>query len=200
MLASALAWLGANAFLICCHIVCFVVGQLWCLPNIVVGAAAVVVVIVVFCCCCCCSCCWRCEWDVVFLLWVACCYRCVEKPNKNTDTDREQTKFECSIVSRSMHCYPAPRLFVCAKEKQVWSWSSTPPCSRRSLTRPRPLSLLWHDPPSCRYHDGFLGQRIGRVASLAFHQHKMYLAAGFTDNFVSIYTDRHKSKNDRSDK
>lgn len=51
-----------------------------------------------------------------------------------------------------------------------------------------------------RYHDGFLGQRIGRVASLAFHQHKMYLAAGFTDNFVSIYTDRHKSKTGRHDK
>jgi len=39
-----------------------------------------------------------------------------------------------------------------------------------------------------RYHDGFLGQRIGPVSCLAFHPYKMYLAAGATDSIVSIYT------------
>ena len=59
-----------------------------------------------------------------------------------------------------------------------------------------------------RYHDGFLGQvsihaggrnvvfilyfwsyfqRIGPVSCLAFHPHKMFLAAGATDSIVSIY-------------
>jgi len=38
-----------------------------------------------------------------------------------------------------------------------------------------------------RYHDGFLGQRIGPISCLAFHPVKMLLAAGATDNIVSIY-------------
>eukprot|EP01038_Epipyxis_sp_PR26KG_P006077 gene6077-8370_t len=38
-----------------------------------------------------------------------------------------------------------------------------------------------------KYHDGFLGQRIGPVSSVAFHPYKMLLAAGATDSIVSIY-------------
>ena len=38
-----------------------------------------------------------------------------------------------------------------------------------------------------KYHDGFLGQRIGPVSSLAFHPYKMLLAASCTDSMVSIY-------------
>ncbi len=39
-----------------------------------------------------------------------------------------------------------------------------------------------------KYHDGFLGQRIGPVSCLAFHPHRMMLAASFTDSIVSIYS------------
>jgi len=39
-----------------------------------------------------------------------------------------------------------------------------------------------------RYHDGILGQRIGPVATLAFHPCKLVLAAGTTDSLTSIYT------------
>lgn len=39
-----------------------------------------------------------------------------------------------------------------------------------------------------RYHDGILGQRIGPVATLAFHPCKLLLAAGATDSIISIYT------------
>lgn len=39
-----------------------------------------------------------------------------------------------------------------------------------------------------RYHDGFLGQRIGQVSCMAFHPLRMLLAAGATDNIVSIYS------------
>lgn len=38
-----------------------------------------------------------------------------------------------------------------------------------------------------RYHIGFLGQRIGPVSSLAFHPHKLLLAAGAMDSFISIF-------------
>jgi regulatory associated protein of mTOR len=38
-----------------------------------------------------------------------------------------------------------------------------------------------------KYHDGFLGQRIGPVSCLAFHPTKVLLAAGATDSIVSIY-------------
>jgi regulator-associated protein of mTOR len=40
---------------------------------------------------------------------------------------------------------------------------------------------------SIRYHDDFLGQRIGPISCLAFHPLKMLLAAGATDSIVSIY-------------
>jgi regulator-associated protein of mTOR len=38
-----------------------------------------------------------------------------------------------------------------------------------------------------RYHDGFLGQRIGPVSSLAFHSSHNLLGSGFQDSLVSIY-------------
>ena len=41
-----------------------------------------------------------------------------------------------------------------------------------------------------RYHEVFRGtaQRIGPVSCLAFHPNKLLLAAGFTDEFLSIYS------------
>jgi len=39
-----------------------------------------------------------------------------------------------------------------------------------------------------RYHDGILGQRIGPVATLAFHPCKLLLAAGAADSLISIYS------------
>ncbi|KAF1324552.1 Regulatory-associated protein of mtor, partial [Globisporangium splendens] len=38
-----------------------------------------------------------------------------------------------------------------------------------------------------RYHEGFLGERIGPVSCLAFHPHRLFLAAGATDSVVAIY-------------
>ena len=38
-----------------------------------------------------------------------------------------------------------------------------------------------------RYHDGFLGQRIGPLSCLAFHPYRPYLAAGARDSIVSVY-------------
>jgi regulator-associated protein of mTOR len=38
-----------------------------------------------------------------------------------------------------------------------------------------------------RYHDGFLGQRIGPISCIAFHPYKLILAAGATDSIASIY-------------
>jgi len=50
-----------------------------------------------------------------------------------------------------------------------------------------------------RYHDGFLGQRIGPVSSLCFHPFKIMLAAGATDSIVSIYAGEiHKPKISKS--
>lgn len=41
---------------------------------------------------------------------------------------------------------------------------------------------------SIKYHDGFLGQRIGPVRCLALHPLKLVLAAGATDSIISIYS------------
>jgi regulator-associated protein of mTOR len=38
-----------------------------------------------------------------------------------------------------------------------------------------------------RYHDGFLGQRIGAVTCLNFHPTEVFLAAGGADSIISIY-------------
>jgi len=38
-----------------------------------------------------------------------------------------------------------------------------------------------------RYHDGFLGLRIGPVSALNFHPYHTLLGAGATDSLVSIY-------------
>eukprot|EP01083_Nonionella_stella_P076133 207304_1 len=39
-----------------------------------------------------------------------------------------------------------------------------------------------------RYHDGFLGHRIGGVSSLAFHRNKLLLAVGTLNAEVSVYS------------
>ncbi|KAG1674177.1 Regulatory-associated protein of mTOR [Nymphon striatum] len=39
-----------------------------------------------------------------------------------------------------------------------------------------------------KYHDGFMGQRIGPVSCLDFHEHKIGLIAGSTDSFISLYS------------
>ncbi|XP_022248946.1 regulatory-associated protein of mTOR-like [Limulus polyphemus] len=39
-----------------------------------------------------------------------------------------------------------------------------------------------------KYHDGFMGQRIGPISCLAFHPYRANLAAGSTDSYISIYT------------
>eukprot|EP01119_Soliformovum_irregulare_P024456 TRINITY_DN876_c0_g1_i1.p1 TRINITY_DN876_c0_g1~~TRINITY_DN876_c0_g1_i1.p1 ORF type:complete len:1236 (+),score=415.18 TRINITY_DN876_c0_g1_i1:59-3766(+) len=39
-----------------------------------------------------------------------------------------------------------------------------------------------------RYHDGFLGQRVGPITSVAFHPYRLLMAAGAIDCLVSVYT------------
>jgi len=41
-----------------------------------------------------------------------------------------------------------------------------------------------------RYHDNHPAQRIGPVSCLSFHPHMPYLAAGFSDDVVSVYAPR----------
>ncbi|XP_035218462.1 regulatory-associated protein of mTOR-like isoform X2 [Stegodyphus dumicola] len=39
-----------------------------------------------------------------------------------------------------------------------------------------------------KYHDGFMGHRIGPISCLAFHPYKASLAAGSTDSLISVYS------------
>ncbi|GLG94261.1 Regulatory-associated protein of mTOR [Gryllus bimaculatus] len=39
-----------------------------------------------------------------------------------------------------------------------------------------------------KYHEGFMGPRIGPVRCLAFHPHRVCLAAGSIDNSISVYS------------
>jgi WD40 repeat protein len=38
-----------------------------------------------------------------------------------------------------------------------------------------------------RYHEGFAGQRIGPVSSLAWHPHRLLMAVGATDSLIGLY-------------
>jgi regulator-associated protein of mTOR len=38
-----------------------------------------------------------------------------------------------------------------------------------------------------RFHNSYLGQRIGPVSALNFHLYSILLAAGATDSIVSVY-------------
>ena len=40
---------------------------------------------------------------------------------------------------------------------------------------------------SIRYHDGFLGQRLGNINKLAWHPSRMILGTVTSDSFISIY-------------
>ncbi|XP_052263117.1 regulatory-associated protein of mTOR-like isoform X2 [Dreissena polymorpha] len=39
-----------------------------------------------------------------------------------------------------------------------------------------------------KYHDGFIGQRLGAITSLSFHPYKVKLAAGTSDSYISVYS------------
>lgn len=41
-----------------------------------------------------------------------------------------------------------------------------------------------------KYHDGFLGQRIGPIACLAFHPRRLCVSIGSTDGLLSLYAAR----------
>ncbi|XP_065898474.1 regulatory-associated protein of mTOR-like [Dysidea avara] len=41
---------------------------------------------------------------------------------------------------------------------------------------------------SIRYHDGFMGQKIGPTRCLAFHPYKAWLAAGGSDGLIAVYS------------
>lgn len=50
------------------------------------------------------------------------------------------------------------------------------------------MSFQGNEISTIRYHDGFLGQRIGPVSALAFHPRSAIMAAGATDSIISIYS------------
>lgn len=41
-----------------------------------------------------------------------------------------------------------------------------------------------------KYHDGFLAQRLGPIAALAFHPRRLMLSIGSTDGIVSLFSAR----------
>ena len=43
-----------------------------------------------------------------------------------------------------------------------------------------------------RYHEGFLEERIGPISGIAFHPHKLVVAAASTDKFVSVWSEERK--------
>jgi regulator-associated protein of mTOR len=49
------------------------------------------------------------------------------------------------------------------------------------------FSMVGEQLSMVRYHNSFLGQRIGPVSCLQFHPYQVLLAAGATDSIVSIY-------------
>ncbi|KAF2073039.1 hypothetical protein CYY_005655 [Polysphondylium violaceum] len=96
-----------------------------------------------------------------------------------------QSGYECSsttihntdiVSSFSVHDY-AP-LMACGSPNQ----------------RIRIINFAGEEVCTIRYHDGFLGQRIGPVSCVAFHPYSILLGASATDSIISIYSGDSKSK------
>ncbi len=75
------------------------------------------------------------------------------------------------------------------KLDSLTAWSHPGPDSKAPTvhTGNSPSSEAVHPIGVLRYHEGFLGQRIGSVSALAFHPYNMLLASGATDPFVGVY-------------
>jgi regulator-associated protein of mTOR len=59
------------------------------------------------------------------------------------------------------------------------------------------IKIMSHDGSTqqvIRYHEKIVGQRIGPVSCLSFHPHMPYLAAGFADDIVSVYSPKKKDQ------
>ena len=59
------------------------------------------------------------------------------------------------------------------------------------------IKIMSHDGSTqqvIRYHEMIVGQRIGPVSCLSFHPHMPYLAAGFADDIVSVYSPKKKDR------
>jgi len=74
-------------------------------------------------------------------------------------------------VMTSLAIHPYAPIFVCGYQTQ----------------RITVFDYLGQELSIIKYHEGFLGQRIGPIASLAFHPYLLYLAAGATDSIISVY-------------
>ena len=69
-------------------------------------------------------------------------------------------------------------------------WEGPPPGSDKVFRHGQSSSSREAVSPiaSIEFHEGFLGQRIGSIASLAFHPYDMLLASGALDEFVGVYS------------
>lgn len=48
-------------------------------------------------------------------------------------------------------------------------------------------NLSGHNLNVIKFHEGFMGTRIGSVSCLQFHPYRVVLAAGCMDSYVSVY-------------
>jgi len=80
------------------------------------------------------------------------------------------------VTTASVHNY-APIIAVGSQDQRV-----------------RVLSFQGDEVALIRYHDGFLGQRIGPVSALSFHPYRVMLAVGGTDSIVSVHSNEPAAK------
>ena len=45
-----------------------------------------------------------------------------------------------------------------------------------------------------KFHEGWMGQRLGPISCLDFHPWKVALASGSTDSFISVYSNSRPKK------
>lgn len=95
--------------------------------------------------------------------------KCWDLRNMSASTKTYPAHDKPSVSSFAVHDY-APVFAIGTQDQRI-----------------RVLNFAGDQVSLIRYHDGFLGQRIGPISDLAFHQYKLRLAAGATDSIVSIY-------------
>eukprot|EP01126_Amoeba_proteus_P059096 TRINITY_DN7695_c0_g1_i1.p1 TRINITY_DN7695_c0_g1~~TRINITY_DN7695_c0_g1_i1.p1 ORF type:complete len:375 (-),score=89.47 TRINITY_DN7695_c0_g1_i1:119-1243(-) len=92
--------------------------------------------------------------------------------------DLRNTKFSAKTISA--HPTPCMSAFCVHDYANIFAIGSQD-------QRIRVLNLDGSAVSVIRYHDGFLGQRIGPVTALKFHPFKVILGAGASDSLVSVY-------------
>lgn len=86
-------------------------------------------------------------------------------------------------IPSSSPCSASSDQYIKFGELSEFFTDSAGPDAPASTSNP-PIATLH----TLRYHEGFLGQRLGQIKALAFHPERLLFAAAANETVISLYT------------